>query len=170
MQNQTINDIIEKIQNYCAYQERSMQDVRKKLRDYETPPEAIDGIVKSLLDMRFIDEQRYTNSFVRGKFLYKRWGRIKIRQELRGHGVAASFIDEAFANELNDDAYFETLIHIIKQKLKSIREAHPYKRKQKLAQYAAGRGFELDLIWKAIAQATSDDATNRESDEDDYWH
>lgn len=170
MQNQTINDIIDKIQNYCAYQERSVYDVRKKLRDYETPPESVEEIVQKLIEMRFVDDQRYANSFVRGKFSYKRWGRIKIRQELRGHGVAMPLIEQAFANELNDDAYFETLIHIIQHKSKSVREAHPYKRKQKLAQYAAGRGFELDLIWEAIAQATSTDDSNTEADEDDSWH
>jgi regulatory protein len=77
----------QKIQDYCAYQERCHQDVSNKLKSWGLIPDAIDMLLGELMQHNFLNEERYARSFARGKFRIKKWGRIKIRLELKKKGV-----------------------------------------------------------------------------------
>ena len=54
-------------------------------------------------------------------------------------------IDEAL-NQIDGKEYLEMLKSVIKQKLKSLKEKDPNKKKSKLIQFASSRGFEPGLI------------------------
>ena len=55
-------------------------------------------------------------------------------------------------NGIDDEAYWEMLIEIITEKNKSVKVPNPYDRKAKLIRFAQARGFEMDLIYRAVEE------------------
>lgn len=139
----------EKIQAYCAYQERCHQEVVKKLKSWGLIPEAVDMLLIELMQHDFLNEERYARSFARGKFRIKKWGRNKIRLELKRKQIYAKCISFAM-EEINEDDYYKTLCELLQKKNNLEKETNPYKRKAKLSRYLASRGYEYDLINRAM--------------------
>ena len=142
----------EKIQAYCAYQERCHQDVIKKLKSWGLIPDAVDMLLGELMQHNFLNEERFSRSFARGKFRIKKWGRIKIRMELKKKGVYTKCIDIALL-EIDANAYYLTLKELLQKKSLLEKETHLFKRKAKLTRYLVSRGFEYDLIRMALEDA-----------------
>ncbi len=140
-----------KLQKYCAYQDRCHQEVRAKLLELEVYGDDLENIIVDLISERFLDEERFARSYVRGKFRIKSWGRIRIRQELKQRNISAYCLKKGF-EEINEIDYHETLTKLIKKKNKEEREKNEFKRKGKLAQYAIRKGYETHLVWTVIHQ------------------
>ena len=139
----------EKIQAYCAYQERCHQDVIKKLKSWGLIPEAVDMLLGELMQHNFLNEERFARSFARGRFRIKKWGRIKIRVELKSKGVYTKCIDLAL-EEIDENDYYQTVKELLQKKSFLEKETNPFKRKAKLTRYLFSRGFEYDLIRLAL--------------------
>lgn len=129
----------------CSKAEKCKSDIRKKLYDWKSNPEHHEKIIAELVKQQYIDEERYTNYYVRDKFKFNKWGKIKIRSMLFQKQLPEQIIDEAL-NQIDGKEYLEMLKSVIKQKLKSLKEKDPNKKKSKLIQFASSRGFEPGLI------------------------
>jgi len=134
-----------KAEHYCAYQERSQQEVRDKLYDWGLWPDAVENIISKLIESNFLNEERFANAYVRGKFGQNGWGKIKIKQGLKLKKVSDALIKKALI-KINMDDYLATLQKILEKKAPSVKEKDEFKRHYKLKQYALSRGFENDLI------------------------
>lgn len=145
----TPNEALIKIQNWCAYQERAQQEVRNKLYEYGLFSVDVENIIVDLIVTNFLNEERFANAFVGGKFRIKKWGKNKIKAELRKKRVSEVCIKKALLQITFDD-YTKTLNKVLEQKRKLIKEKHPLKIKYKLMQYLIGRGFESDLVREVI--------------------
>lgn len=146
-----LNIAREKIQAYCAYQERCHQEVTRKLKSWGLISEAIELLISELRQFNFLNEERYARSFSRGKFRIKKWGRKKIRAELKKREVYDKCIDFAM-EEIDDKAYFETLKEVLQKKNEHEKESDSYRRKAKLTRYLVSRGYEYDLIRDALEE------------------
>ena len=135
----------EKIRRYCAYQERSQRQVQTKLRDYGLIPAVADELFIELIQEGFLNEQRFAEAFVRGKFNQKGWGRRKIEVELNKHGVSKPCIKSALSQVENGE-YIAKLEVIAKKKWSSLRNERLPLRKQKTIRFLLGRGFFYDEI------------------------
>jgi regulatory protein len=140
---------LEKAGHYCAYQERSQQEVRDKLYEWGLWPEAVENIIVRLIGDGFLNEERFAKAYATGKFRQKAWGKIKIKQGLKLKRVPDVLIKKAL-NGINYDDYLETLRIIVEKKSTLLNENNAYKRRYKLQQYALGRGFENDLITEVL--------------------
>ena len=146
-----LNIAREKIQAYCAYQERCHQEVTRKLKSWGLISEAIELLISELMQFNFLNEERYARSFSRGKFRIKKWGRKKIRAELKKREVYDKCIYFAM-EEIDDKAYFETLKEVLQKKNEHEKESDSYRRKAKLTRYLVYRGYEYDLIRDALEE------------------
>lgn len=133
----------------CAMGERCCYDMQKKMKNWELPEGAEDRIVEKLVKERFIDEGRFARAFVRDKFRYNRWGRVRIQQELRLRQIPQKHIDEAL-EEIESDDNLSTLSEIIRKKRPSVKGKNEYEIKGKLIRFALGRGFSMEDITKVI--------------------
>jgi len=136
---------LSKAEHYCAYQERSQQEVRDKLYEWGLWPQAVEKIISQLIEANFLNEERFAKAYAKGKFNQKGWGKIKIKQGLKFKQVPDVLIKKALAT-INPDDYLKTLEKVIHKKSIVTIEKDPYKRRYKLQQYAVGRGYEADLI------------------------
>ena len=103
-----IKEAIERIESYCAMQDRCHWEVERKLKEWRLMENTIKNILANLILEKFIDEQRYTESFCRGKFKIKKWGKIKISNELRTRKISENCIKKGM-NQINDTEYIRTL-------------------------------------------------------------
>lgn len=138
-----------KAESYCAYQERSQQEVRDKLYQWGLYTKDVENIISYLIENNFLNEERFAKAYVLGKFRIKGWGRIKIMQGLKLKQVSAPLIKIAM-KEIDPSDYFEKLRTIIEKKSALIKESDPYKHRNKLYQYALGRGYENNLILEIL--------------------
>ena len=140
---------LSKLQRYCAYQDRCHQEVRSKLLDLGVRGHDLEMIIVELIADNFLNEERFARSYVRGKFRIKRWGRVKIRIELKRRNISAYCIKKGMT-EIDDNDYYATLEHIILKKQKTLKPDTKFKQKGKLAEHAMRRGFESGLVWEVV--------------------
>ena len=145
----TPDQVLDKMAKYCAYQERCVKDVKDKLKTFDIPEKAKEEILEYLIDNRFVDNERFVRSFVRGKVNQSGWGLNKIRFHLMQKGIAKELIDEALG-QTDEEVYRQKLIAILKTKAKTVKTASDYEKKRKLAAYAMQKGFEGSLVWEVL--------------------
>lgn len=138
-----------KMQSWCAYQERCQQDTRNKLYELGLWPDAVENIIAKLIEDNFLNEERFAMQFARGKFNIKKWGRIKIKIELKQKRISEYCLKKAM-QQIDDDEYIKTLNRLLEVKKKLIKEKSPIKLKYKLLNYAASKGYEKDLIMNVL--------------------
>ncbi|MES2418074.1 MAG: regulatory protein RecX [Bacteroidota bacterium] len=138
-----------KAESWCAYQERSQREVRSKLYDWDLKPNDVEAIISELITTNFLNEERFAQAFVSGKFKIKKWGKVKIRQSLKLKGVPDKMIQNAL-NTINSNEYLATLLALAHKKLATIVEKDGFKKKYKLITYLQGKGFENDLIFDVL--------------------
>ena len=140
---------LKKAELICSKQEKCKYDIKKKLVDWEVKPDSINRIINNLEKDKFIDEKRYSSFFVRDKFRFNKWGKIKILFILRQKNIPDKYIFSAL-NKIDDKEYFNTLEKEILKKQKLIKYKNNYELKSKLLRFAESRGFEKNLIFKII--------------------
>ena len=145
----TPDQVLDKMAKYCAYQERCVKDVREKLKTFDLPDEEKAKILDYLLDNRFVNDERFAKSFVRGKVNQSGWGLNKIRFHLMQKGIAKELIDEALG-QTDEEVYRQRLIDILKTKAKTVKAVNDFEKKRKLAAYALQKGFESNLVWEVL--------------------
>lgn len=143
--------ILQKAASYCAYQERTQDEVRQRLKKWNVWGDEADELIAELISMNYLSEERFAKTYAGGKFRVKNWGRMKIRQELNRRGLSAYSIEKGM-DEIRDEDYVAGLRELLtkKKNLLSKTEIDPFKLKQKLARFAMGKGYEGELIWREL--------------------
>jgi regulatory protein len=147
----TVDEAQKRMEQYCAYQERCHREVRAKLKDMKMIPEAIDNIMVHLIEHNFLNEERFAQTFVRGKFRIKKWGKIRLKRELKFREISNYSINKALG-EISDDNYYETLDDLMQKRIAQVKESHIYKKKRKVADYLLYRGWESHLVYEKLNQ------------------
>ena len=141
----TVQEARFKAEAYCSASEHCKFEVFSKLRQWGIAEESWESIVHHLEEERYIDEQRYACAFVRDKYRFNQWGRIKIIQALRMKQISSSCITEAL-EEIDEDEYLAVLISLLKRKARTIKASSDYERTGKLIRFAGGHGYEMDDV------------------------
>ena len=137
--------MLQRMAAYCSRSEHCQSEVREKLRGVE----GAEGIMERLINEGFIDNARYARAYVRDKFRFNRWGRVKIRMMLMTKKIENEIIDEALA-EIDEEEYVEVLRELIEGEKRRVKAASDYELRGKLFRFAAGRGFEGSVISKIL--------------------
>jgi len=121
MDSQKTNKVIDekaanaKAENYCAYQERSQQEVRDKLYEWGLHKVAVENIISNLIGNNFLNEERFSKAYAMGKFRQKGWGKVKIKQGLKFKQVPDILIKKALLN-IPGDEYIQMLEKVLAKK------------------------------------------------------
>jgi regulatory protein len=142
-------DLLHKMKNFCAYQERSEHEVERKLKAMWVDPDQIAEIIDKLKNENYLNEQRFVELFVRSKVNQKRWGEKKIRQALAHHLIKSSAITREIL-KIDDDQYRKNLIHIAEKKYRQLHDLPPDKRLLRLKSYMYMLGYDMPLIEEVI--------------------
>ena len=104
-----------KAEHYCAYQERSQQEVRDKLYEWGLKSTVVEATISALITGNYLNEERFAKAYTAGKFNQKAWGKLKIKQGLKLKRVPEVLIKKAL-QIIDGDAYLLALQHVLTKK------------------------------------------------------
>lgn len=155
MLEQEIHDIkiiVEQLKCYCAIQDKCEWDVIQKMKKWNLDGKKQNKILKILNQEKYINEERYSRSFCRGKFRIKKWGKIKIANELRKKDVDALSISKGL-EEIDDYEYEQELNKQYHKKKNAINEKNTFIKNKKIASYLINKGYEYNFVWEKIRES-----------------
>src|SRR5258706_10485594 len=147
----SVQEALAKILRYCAYQERSHQEVKRKLFEYGLRSDEVDELSARLITDGFLNEERFAKAFAGGKFRIKKWGRLKIEHELEYRGFTKNCIVRGI-HEIDALDYARTLKALIAKKAMQTPERDLIRKRNKIARFVIAKGYEPDLVWEAVKE------------------
>lgn len=147
----TPEEAMNRIARYCAYQERSHQEVRNKLYSFGLRTSDVEMLLSRMITDGFLNEERFARAFAGGKFRLKKWGRNKIIHELEALQVSSRCIRSGL-EEIDQKTYLRTLEGLLKKKLATLDEPNPFRRKDRAARFVIAKGYEPPLVWELLKE------------------
>lgn len=145
----TETEALSRVAAYCSTAEHCRAEITEKLQRWSIPYDAIDRILARLEQEKYIDDERYCRAFVRDKYRFDKWGKVKIGQALQLKKIPQS-VYFPFLNEIDEEEYLSILSGLLAAKRKSVRAENEYERNNKLVRFALSRGFEMKDIRRCI--------------------
>lgn len=147
----TLKEALQKLERFCAYQERCHDEVVSKLYSLKMTSEEIDSIVVQLIENNFLNETRFACSFARGKHRIKNWGKIRITNELKQRNISSTNINLAL-KEISAEEYAENFENLSERSWNNIQEKNILKKRKKFCDYMLRRGYESNLIYEKVKE------------------
>ena len=148
-----LHEALVRLESYCAYQERCTDEVLKKISSWGLSFEEGQDLLNDLIEKGFVNEDRFTETFVSGKFRYKKWGRIKIRYELKKKKIPEELIKKHLLG-LDLDQYYTMLKDLASRKWSETKGKDHWDKKAKVMRFLASKGYESDLISDVIQEVS----------------
>lgn len=137
----------------CARSEQAPKDIRERLLKWGLENQDASQVLQNLIEQGFLDEKRYARAFVKDKFAFNGWGKIKIAHQLKLKDIPASAISEAMT-AIDDDQYRDRLVELLRAKWRTVKDREPRAAWAAMMRFAASRGFEAALASECIRQVT----------------
>lgn len=141
----------------CARSEQAPGDIREKLIKWGLVGEDVSHILLQLTQQGFLDEARFAKAFVKDRFAFNGWGRIKIAYQLRQKGIPGDVIDEAMT-AIDETQYRERLTELLQSKWRTVKEREPRAAWAAMMRFAVSRGFETNVASECVKLVTRVDA------------
>ena len=145
----TLEELLHKAASYCSISEHCISEVQEKLTAWCVECDDKSTIIDRLIAEDFINENRFCIFYVKDKFRFNKWGKIKIAYALRQKGLSDKLINHALTT-IDDGEYEEMLASILKTKLVGLKYEYEYEKQGKLFNFAQSRGFESQVISRVI--------------------
>ncbi len=145
----TTDEILYKLAAKCSVSEQCLSDIEAKLSRYDLTEEERIHILRHLMEEKYVDDRRYAEAYVKDKYRFNKWGRIKIAQGLRMKDIDTETIKSAMG-AIDEEEYMDILRDLIKAKRRSTRGSSEYEINGKLIRFATGRGFEFAAIRECL--------------------
>jgi regulatory protein len=140
---------LEKSMAQCSQKELCRDDIKKKLALWDVPVEDTEKIIDILIKEKFIDEDRYAKAFVRDKFKYNKWGKVKIAGHLRSKKLSPEIISSALA-EIDSEQYIKFIRGLLEVHKRSVRAKNQMDLKGKLLRFGLSKGFESSILYDIL--------------------
>ena len=137
----------------CARSEQAAGDIRDKLLKWGLDASQAADVLQQLVEQGFIDDRRYAVAFVKDRFAFNGWGRIKIAHQLRLKGVPADAIDEALT-AIDEERYRQRLTELLRAKWRTVKDREPRAAWAAMMRFAASRGFETPIAAECVKTVT----------------
>ncbi|AQX83641.1 RecX family transcriptional regulator [Elizabethkingia bruuniana] len=147
----TFQEIKQKLVNYCVYQDRCHKEVEEKMQSFLLIPEAKDEILLYLINENYLNEERFTRSYIRGKFYIKHWGKQKIKLQLKMKGISEKLIQNCM-DEIYEDDYTKQIQIFAEKLLPTYKGLNDFQKKNKLIRFLVTKGYEYELIIENITK------------------
>ena len=146
----TLTEAKKALEHYCIYQDRCHKEVEEKLAKMRLIPAVIEEVITRLIAENFLNETRFSQSFARGKFRIKKWGKLRITRELKWRNITPYNIQKGL-EEIDPQEYQKTLELLLEKKMEQFGESTLQVRKKKTLDYLMRQGFEYSRINDAFA-------------------
>ena len=149
MESLGFNEILKRLEYFCAYQERCEFDVLEKIKKLGLQnPEKTEMLIKRLQKDGFLDQKRFVNSYITGKVSIKKWGVNKIRAGLIQKRIEPVIIARGIM-EIDAGLYQENLQALFEKKILALKDYKTdYQQKLKVIRFLSGKGYSSEEIYR----------------------
>ena len=144
----TTSEALQKLQHYCAYQERSPFEVKRKLGLLKLPKDRHEEVIATLMEENFLDEYRFAEAFTRGKLNQKHWAPKRIRMGLQEHRIPSVTINRIL-NQIDPELIEKNAMYLADRWFSS-------KTKEQLTAAMQRRGYSFEMIHRAYDTVLQD--------------
>ncbi|MEG2163684.1 MAG: regulatory protein RecX [Bacteroidales bacterium] len=137
----------------CSKTEYCIGDISEKLQRWGVEDDDASNIISYLRTNGYINHERFARSFVSDKFRFNKWGRVKIRYALKMKRIEEAYAEEALLM-INEEEYAAALSAAVSDKVKKVGDISDPRYRAAIYNFCIMRGFESDLIIKAIQALT----------------
>jgi regulatory protein len=148
-ENTLFKTALNKAMNHCSRRELCINDMQGRLLSWGIEKSDSDKIISILIEESFINESRYAAAFVRDKFRYNKWGKVKIAAHLKAKHITPGIINTAL-DSIDNETYKNTVKALITNHIHSVKAKNPYELKAKLLRYGLSKGFESTLLYDIL--------------------
>ena len=141
----------------CARSEQAPRDISEKLTKWGLSRTDANQVLHQLTEQGFINEERFAKAFVKDRFAFNGWGRIKIAYQLKLKGIPGDIIDDALT-AIDDELYRDRLIELLCNKWRTVKDREPRAAWAAMMRFASSRGFETQVASECVKQVTQIDA------------
>lgn len=145
----TESEALSRVAAYCSTAEHCRAEIAEKLQRWGMDYDAIGRILDRMEKDRYIDEERFCRAFIRDKYRFAKWGKVKIGQALQLKKIPSMTFRPLLA-EIDEEEYLSILRDLLLSKRKSVRAENNYELNGKLMRFALSRGFEMEDIRRCI--------------------
>jgi regulatory protein len=145
----SVEQILQKLEYYCAYQERCHSEVQEKLRSFHLTGNEMDVVIVHLIQNNYLNEERFASIFSISKFHQKNWGKIRIKNELKSRRISDFLITKAI-KEIPSEEYQKTFDIISEKHWETITEKNALKKRKKFCDYLLRKGWESDWVYEKV--------------------
>ena len=132
--------------NYISGKLKTKYEVRLKLKEKDFTEDIIDEVIDILEKEEYLNDRLYCEVFIEDKKQLNGYGKNKIKSLLIQKGVSKSVFED-FLDEFEYEEEFDNALKMGIKKLNLLsNEEDVFKKKQKLINYLAYRGFSFDVI------------------------
>ena len=135
----------------CSRREYCPEDIRLKLESWGVSEDDAGRVIMILTKENFLNERRYAEAFVKDKFNYNKWGKVKIAAHLKMKKIPAGIVSSALEC-IDDELYMRILNDLIVSHRRNVKAKNQYDLKGKLLRYGLSKGFESQLLYDIIAR------------------
>lgn len=146
-----MKEILKKMEYYCAYQERCYKEVEEKLYSYTATVSEKEAVLTHLIEQNYINEERFAQSFVRGKHNYKFWGKNRIINELKYRNISSRIIEIAL-KEIPETTYLSNFHALAEKNWENNTERKGPKKNKKFVDFLLRKGYETHLIFEKLKE------------------
>lgn len=141
-----LEDALIKARYYCAQQERSTFEIKRKLYNWKVPEKQFEIIIAHLIDTDFLSEKRFAQLYAKSKLNQGKWGILKIRAALLKHEINQPIIEETIG-DLDQEKIRENMEMLAKKKLDELNQRGAEQKPEKLKFFLASKGYETEQIF-----------------------
>lgn len=124
-------------------------EVTHKLRKLGILGGDLDKYLCHLINNDFLNEKRFSEHYVRGKFNNNDWGKIKIIRELESRKISVVNINNGLS-EINQEDYLKKIRVLSKKIMNENIDKPKEKIKEKIYSRLEYKGWEKELIFEEI--------------------
>lgn len=132
--------------NYISGKLKTKYEVRLKLRENEFSNEVIDEVLGILENEEYLNDRLYCEIFIEDKKRLNGYGKNKIKSLLIQKRISKSIFEDFLDNFEYEDEFDNAVKMGIKKLNLLANEEDKFKKKQKIINYLAYRGFSFDVI------------------------
>lgn len=150
----TYQEALHKACSFCSLAERCESEVREKLSVWGISIDESDEIIEKLKAENFLNEQRFVAAFVKDKFRFNKWGKIKIAYALQQKKIETSLVQTVLSEKIDEEEYEQVLMELLQSKMKGLKYKDKYDLQAKLYRFAQSRGFEGSVVSKVFSRVS----------------
>ena len=142
----------ETVFRFLSYRPRSIEEVRRKLKEKDFSPHTIKRALARVEELGYLNDREYAYTFACSSIENKQWGTLRIRDALLNKGVSQEIINQTIARIEEEYDVTQVAHRALEIKFAHIRyhEKADEKTRGKAINYLKRKGFSWDIIYSVI--------------------